>query len=260
MTRALLELPTHMRRRLADALEAGQLGEPYGESSLRSVLQLQDGAGKVSAALEAMARNGLDGRAAAVFLRAVEEAGQHEQKPDLVWSGPSVQGVNARSTRQVYEELLGSAEHSVWASSYAYFDGPRAFEVLARRMDEVPTLQVKLLLNVQRRHGDTTREDDLVRRFAERLWQRDWPGTRRPDVFYDPRALDLDGPSGVLHAKAVVTDYRSVYITSANLTEAALDRNIELGVLLRDHALAKSITSHLRALLEARLLVPLPSE
>ena len=42
----------------------------------------------------------------------------------------------------------------------------------------------------------------------------------------------------MLHAKAVVADGESVFVTSANLTDAALDRNIELGILLRDRTLA----------------------
>ena len=39
-------------------------------------------------------------------------------------------------------------------------------------------------------------------------------------MYYDPRALDLEGPGGVLHAKAVVVDDEAVFVTSANLTEA----------------------------------------
>jgi phosphatidylserine/phosphatidylglycerophosphate/cardiolipin synthase-like enzyme len=45
----------------------------------------------------------------------------------------------------------------------------------------------------------------------------------------------------VLHAKAVVADDEAVFVTSANLTEAAFDRNIELGLLVLDRALALSI-------------------
>ena len=172
-------------------------------------------------------------------------------KPDLVWSGSEVPGVHARDTRRVYEELLGSAEHSVWASSYAYFDGPRAFEVLARRMDALPDLRVTLLLNIQRRRGDTTAAEELVRRFADRFWERDWPGSSRPRVYFDPRSLELDGPAGVLHAKAIVTDDEVVFVTSANLTEAALDRNIEIGLLVRDRTLAASVSSHFRTLISS---------
>lgn len=179
--------------------------------------------------------------------------------PDLVWSGPEVSGLHARDTRRVYEELLGSAEQSVWASTFAYFDGPRAFEVLARRMDETPGLRVVLLLNIQRGRGDTTAPKHLVRKFADRFWGTDWPGEARPEVYYDPRSLELGGPEGVLHAKAVVTDDESVFITSANLTEAALDRNIEMGLVMRDRALAASVTMHFRGLIDRQLLRPLPA-
>ncbi len=69
----------------------------------------------------------------------------------------------------MYEELLGSAERSVSASTYAFFDGPKAFEVLACRMEARPELRVTLLLNIQRKWGDTTAADYVVRKFAERF-------------------------------------------------------------------------------------------
>jgi phosphatidylserine/phosphatidylglycerophosphate/cardiolipin synthase-like enzyme len=102
------------------------------------------------------------------------------------------------------------------------------------------------------------RSHQLVRTFADRLWGTDWPGEAKPRVFFDPRALDRDGPAGVLHAKAVVTDDESVLVTSANLTEAAFDRNIEMGMLYRDRAFALGITSHFRVLIDRKLLVRLP--
>jgi phosphatidylserine/phosphatidylglycerophosphate/cardiolipin synthase-like enzyme len=179
-------------------------------------------------------------------------------RADLVWSGPEVPGLHARDTRRVYEELLGSAEHSLWASTYAFFDGPRAFEVLARRMDARSELRVTLLLNIQRKRGDTTVADNLVRAFADRFWKSEWPGSSRPNVYYDPRSLELDGPGRVLHAKAIVADDEAVFVTSANLTEAALDRNIEVGLLVRDRALAASLSSHFRGLIDRGLLHRLP--
>ena len=107
--------------------------------------------------------------------------------PDFVWSGPEVPGLHARDTRRVYEELLGSAKRSAWVATYAFFDGPRAFEVLARRMDETPALKVTLL------------------------------------------------------------------------TGAALDHNIEVGLLVRDRVLAATMTTHFRTLIGRSLLTPLPA-
>lgn len=258
MTEALFALPAHLRRRLVDALAAGVLAVPYSVASLRSVLGGRDGDDDIMSALTSLQGMGMSGPACAAWIRAVEETASHTTRPDLVWSGPELAGVHARDTRRVYEELLSSAQRSVWASSYAYFDGPRAFEMLARRMDTKPDLDVRLILNIQRRRGDTTIAHDVVRRFADRFWGTDWPGRSRPQVYYDPRSLELDGPGGVLHAKAVVTDDEAVFVTSANLTEAALDRNIELGLLVRDKALAASVSSHFRALIDRRVLSPLP--
>jgi phosphatidylserine/phosphatidylglycerophosphate/cardiolipin synthase-like enzyme len=258
MIDAVLGIPSHLRERLASALDSGVLSAPLSVASLRSVLGHAEGAEEVVRALLELERLGISGRAAAAWMRTVEKAASRRPGPDLVWSGPEVPGLHARDTRRVYEELLGSAERSVWASSYAYFDGPRAFEVLARRMDARPELRVTLLLNVQRKWGETTAADQLVRRFADRFWKSDWPGSSRPRVYYDPRALDPEGPGGVLHAKAVVADEEAVFVTSANLTEAALDRNIEIGLLVRDRALAASVSSHFRGLIDRGLLKPLP--
>ena len=160
----------------------------------------------------------------------------------------------------MYEELIGSAQRSIWACTYAFFDGPKAFELLAQSMDATPELQVTLLLNIQRTWGDTTAADHLVRRFADRFWKDEWPGNVRPNVFYDPRSLDMGGPGGVLHAKAIVADNEAVFVTSANLTEAALDRNIEVGILFRDRTLALSLSNHFQGLIDKGLRSPLPME
>jgi phosphatidylserine/phosphatidylglycerophosphate/cardiolipin synthase-like enzyme len=240
------------------ALESGLLGPSPTLASLRSVLGNRENAEDLAAALVELGQLGISGPAAAAWLRTVERAAARTRKPDLVWSGPEIRGLHARDTRRVYEELLGSAERSIWASTYAFFDGPKAFEVLAQRMEATPALRVTLLLNIQRKRGDTTASEQLVRRFADHFWKTNWPGSARPSVFYDPRALEPEGPVGVLHAKAVVADDEAVFITSANLTAAALDRNIELGVLIRDRAFALAVGGYFRSLIARVLLKPLP--
>ena len=258
MIDALLDLPDHLRKRLASALDSGFLSPPYSIAALRSVLGIKEGGESVVETLIELERLGVCGAATAAWIRTVEEATSKMPKPDLVWSGPEVPGLHARDTRRVFEELLGSAERTIWASTYAFFDGPKAFEILARRMEATSSLQVTLLLNIQRKRGDTTKAEHLVRQFADRFWGTDWPGSSRPSVYFDPRALEPEGPTGVLHAKALVVDDEAVFVTSANLTEAALDRNIEIGLLVRDRALAASLVCHFQGLIDRGLLHPLP--
>jgi phosphatidylserine/phosphatidylglycerophosphate/cardiolipin synthase-like enzyme len=256
----LLSLSPAVRRRLTESLAAGTIGPPYSPMAVRSSL----GAGAEEADLVRTVLVSLDQarippQGIVLALRAADQAQEGVARPDLVWSGPEVPGLHARDTRRVYEELIGGAERSIWASTYAFFDGPKAFKILAERMDAKPDLAVKLLLNIARKWGDTTAPENLVKQFAGQFWAKDWPGQRRPEVFYYPRSLDLDATTGVLHAKGVVVDDEAVVVTSANFTEAALDRNIEVGVLSRDRTLAASLATHFRVLIERDLLRPLPT-
>lgn len=254
----LKTVPSHLLQRLASALETGQLDGTANATSLRFAIGTAEYADVILAGISTLANNGIDGSGAGAWLRMLDEATASTLKPDVVWSGPGVPGLHARETRWVYEELLSSAKQSIWISTYAFFDGHRAFEVIARNLDANVGLTVNILLNIQRKRGDTTAADQLVRRFADHFWNEDWPGTRRPNVWYDPRSLDEDGPTGVLHAKAVVVDNETSFITSANLTEAALDRNVELGVLLRDRTFSLTVAGYFQVLIDKGMLKPLP--
>ena len=257
MIDALLALPMHVRNRLVSALESRLLAPPYSEMAVRSTVGSAEWE-KILRVLGEWERMGVLPEAGVAWLRSLERVAERSPAPDFVWTGPEVVGLHARDTRQVYEELLNSAKRSIWASTYAFFDGPSAFATLAGRMDSTPGLRVTLLLNINRGPGDTSTADSVVSRFAERFWNQEWPGQTRPRVYYDPRSVDMGGLGAVLHAKAVVADEESVFITSANLTEAALDRNIELGLLLRDRTLAATTLMHFRTLIEKNLLQPLP--
>ena len=62
----------------------------------------------------------------------------------------------------------------------------------------------------------------------------------------------------MLHAKACVHDNDQVFVTSANLTPNALDRNIEAGLLVRDRTLAQALASHSQRLIDTGPVVQLP--
>ena len=256
MIDALIAMPSSLRRRLADALETETLAPPFTLASLRSTVGVHDK--DVLDALHEWHRLGVSGKAGAAWLRSLEAASSAIAPASLVWTGPEAKGLHSRNTRQVYEELIRTAKSSLLISTYAYFKGPKAFKGLADRMDSDPSLKVTLLLNIERGKHSTTVAKDLALRFTRQFWESDWPGQSRPRVFYDPRSLAPSGPKGVLHAKAVIADEQTLFVTSANLTDAALDRNIETGVLLRDRTIALTALAHFRGLIDQELLIPLP--
>lgn len=259
MTTSAFELPSHLRQRLIRALETEMLVPPYSELAVRTALGGDIDAASVYSELAVLEKRGIGGAAVAYALELAANAAANIHRPDLVWSGEEVPGLHARKTRQVFDELVGGAQNSLWICSYTYYNGPKAFEKLATRMDATPKLQVTLLLNIKRGWGDQTPAEELAIAFSNALWTKGWPGDRRPDVFYDPRSLKQDDETAVLHAKAVVADDQVAFITSANLTEKAFGENIEVGMLSRDRTVALSLSQHFRVLIERGLLEPLPS-
>jgi len=245
-------------RQLGGALQAGRLTVPFSAVSLQRYLA----ADRIEAAIAESQRLyevGMTGTQVAFLLAAV--ANDRADRPpfaevlDVVATGPEAPGVALRDTAVVVRELFANARRSVLVVGYAVHQGRSVFRALAERMDQRPGLDVRLCLHVPRPWRDETPANVLLQRFAERFKTQEWPGSRWPAVYYDPRSLELAaGKRASLHAKCVVVDRQVAFVSSANFTEAAQERNIEVGVLLRVPALAEQLTRHFQALIDAGVL------
>ena len=74
---------------------------------------------------------------------------------------------------------------------------------------------------------------------------------------YDPRSVEPrteHDKRSSMHAKCVVVDHRHVFITSANFTEAAQQRNIEVGLLLDSPPVARRLEGFFETLLGEGML------
>jgi phosphatidylserine/phosphatidylglycerophosphate/cardiolipin synthase-like enzyme len=155
--------------------------------------------------------------------------------------------------------MFQSARESILVAGYAVYQGRVVFKALAERMDQNPQLEVQMYLDIQRPQHDQSSPSELVRRFAERFARHEWPGQRFPTLFFDPRSLELEPTrKGSLHAKCVVVDDEVAFVSSANFTEAAQTRNIEVGVLVRSPAFARRLTEHFETLASIHVLRPVP--
>lgn len=246
MTDNLLRLSTGDLDALASVLRLSRLQPPFSAIALQRVVQT--GASQlVSADLNDLARQGFSVLQIATLCEAISADRSSRLSPqqmiELVTTGPEQDGAGNRDTGVVVRELFAQARHSVLISGYAVYQGDRVFQTLADRMHADPGLQVRMFLDVQRPLGDTSSESELVRRFSNTFRKENWPAERTlPNVYYFPRSL-IDGQKkACLHAKCVVIDETSVFVSSANFTEAAQERNIEVGLLIRLPLLASQIT------------------
>ena len=240
-------------RALAGGLRTGHLCPPYAPASVQRMLNGAVAA-EVSTGLQELAASGLPpaGIACALELLATgyENRPPIEDVVDLVTTGGGTSGGGNRTTSVVVGELFRNAQQSVLVAGYAVYQGQKVFQALADRMQESPDLDVRLFLDIQRRQGNTSAPTELVREFVQRFRTSQWPGGRPlPQVFYDPRSVTLEpGKAAALHAKCVVIDEFDLFVSSANFTEAAQQRNIEVGLRLRSSIVAGRIVRFFESL------------
>jgi phosphatidylserine/phosphatidylglycerophosphate/cardiolipin synthase-like enzyme len=238
---------------LADALVAGRCNPAEGPRGLADVLP--DGqAEPVARDLQDLSAGGLPPRQLAMVLRALAaeraDAQAIADRTELVWSGEETSS-QTRSTAVVVQQLFEEAQRTVLVASYAFdhsSGGDSLFAKLAARMDAEPGLQARFFVNVERRYGDDRTDEAIVAAFAATFRERVWPGKRMPEVHFDPRGLVLGAQRACLHAKCVVMDESAAFITSANFTEAAHERNYEAGILVRDGRIASSLAEQFESL------------
>jgi phosphatidylserine/phosphatidylglycerophosphate/cardiolipin synthase-like enzyme len=245
---------------LASGLRSGRLHAPIAAVAVQRFCSSEHAAA-VADRLQRLHEEGMRPEHLALLaetlVRTRKRQAQQADLVDLVWTGPETPATTNLDTGVVVRDLFGSAETEVVVAGFAVYQGQAVFKRLAERMEERPGLRVRLFLNVQRQPGDASRSEEVLRRFAQRFCAQEWPGERLPELHYDPRSLELDAVKRTsLHAKCVVVDRRTALVTSANFTEAAQTRNIEVGALIRCERFAKQLAEHFEQLAEARILQP----
>ena len=175
-----------------------------------------------------------------------------------MWTGPEASVSHSRDTSVVVEELFSTAERQVLVSSFVVHQGSVIFKPLAARMDQVPELHVRLFLHVNREWKDTRDDSELLREFAADFGAQ-WPWPKRPEVYYDPRTISADqAQRATWHAKCVLVDDDLAFVTSANFTEWAQQRNVEAGVLLRNRHFAGQLRQQFEGLIQSKQVHRLP--
>ena len=167
-----------------------------------------------------------------------------QQNTELVWTGPSTPVVPVRRTEQVLCDLIRCAEQRLTMTSFGIFQVPRLVEELEQALARGVALRI--VLGDREAHSDQEidrQRHQLGRVVAARATLLQWPPERRP--------RDEQGHAGLMHVKAAVAVSRLVFLTSANLTEAALERNMELGVLIRGGSMPVAIDHLIDALVES---------
>ena len=160
----------------------------------------------------------------------------------------------------VVRELFRAVEHDVLVAGYALFNARSIFEPLAERMVDNPAIRARLVINV----GQAAKTSDAAAAMADfrRAFRKHhWPDAPLPQIYHDPRAMHPHPESrAVMHATCVVVDGERCFLTSANYTEAAQARNVELGVIINDRVWARMVLEQFDSLIDRGDLHPVPMD
>jgi phosphatidylserine/phosphatidylglycerophosphate/cardiolipin synthase-like enzyme len=167
--------------------------------------------------------------------RASVGGGDHPEV-SIVCTGPDSPRSPVRLTSQVVHQLIEGARSRVTISSFSSYQIPTVMAALERAVTR--GVQIDLILESQ----DQLQGGGGAESFAGyRVFV--WPPEKRPDR------------NARLHAKTVTVDDDVVLLTSANLSAAAFDRNLELGALIRGGDVARTVQQHFDALIADGILV-----
>ncbi len=247
-------------KQLPDAIAAtvGSLGEAH----IEALAEAYRSAGSFTTALAAKARQAvpaphhadvdrmnlawaavpdLAGDSIALALESVQSAQRLSDTPvvEVVVTGPDSPAAPVRLTSEVVRQLIGQATRRVTLVSYAAYQLPSVIAALDAAVGR--GVQVSLILE-----SPEKLEGGGGSHAYARFRTYHWPIDRR------------DPPEAKLHAKAVIIDSSDVLLTSANMTGAAYDKNIELGVLCRGGGVASQVQRHFDALITRGVLERVP--
>jgi cardiolipin synthase A/B len=158
---------------------------------------------------------------------------------EMVWTGPFTGLVASRHTEQVLLEVIGSATSKLFIVSFVAYDIDSVKMALLDAIDR--DVKINILLESSKTYGGKI-DVDSIDSFKKAI-----PSANVYAWNSESKASELW--SGAVHAKCGVADGSLAFITSANLTRAAMENNMELGVLVRGGNLPEKLERHLVALI-----------
>jgi phosphatidylserine/phosphatidylglycerophosphate/cardiolipin synthase-like enzyme len=225
-------------RTLADRIES---------AAPRSVvLESVPGAASDAAAIfdAVLSEDGISTAAAGAYLRGVAAGLAHQEtavRIESVWSGPSVHGVPVRATAQVLISLIRQATSELMLMTYS----AKPYEPLREALGAAVGrgVAVMAIMETLQGAGSAISGEEPAMAFhglGVELWH--WPAARRAEQ------------GAKMHAKIAVADRRELLVSSANLTQSGVGKNIEAGLLVRGGTAPQRAAEHITALRSAGML------
>lgn len=219
------------------------------ESLIRSIQSEFGSSNAIKQLLRFIENTQIEPNDLSIILRTVQAQKKQEglSSLSLVWSGPNLTGVPMRLTAQVIKEMINDAKESLFISSFSFYKIKEIIQLIDLAVDR--GVHVSLLLETPQSSNYKVKTDPLKlidKALLKKITVFIWP--------YKNRKKEGDKQTGSLHAKFIIQDNTKLFISSANLTQSAMDRNIELGVIIEDKETVNKVLSQIQSLMSQNII------
>lgn len=225
-------------RKVVDAKANVSLSDVVGTATAKAVVERLVDAWRVTSVGS--------GELASMLLAAshtFENVSKH-QSTELVWTGPTTPFVSARRTEQALLQVINAAKQTLFVTSFVAYD----VSTIVKALNEASTrgVSISMLLESSQEHGGSISFDAIRKLKALVPNAHLYTWRDRSEIF----------SGGRVHAKVAVADRHTCFITSANLTGFAMERNMEAGLLLSGGNIPQMLEEHLYALVSLNIVSP----
>ncbi|MBZ2187846.1 DISARM system phospholipase D-like protein DrmC [Alcanivorax sp. JB21] len=169
----------------------------------------------------------------------------NQQSVELVWTGPTTPFVSARRTEQSLLQVINSAEHTLFITSFVAYDVASVIKALNAAAGR--GVAISILLERSQSDGGSISFDAIAKMKV-----------LVPEAKIFTWGISSEPFSGgSVHAKIAVSDDHRCLITSANLTGHAMEKNMEAGVLISGGIIPKALSNHLKSLVAMKVISPI---
>ncbi len=165
-----------------------------------------------------------------------------EQQIELVWTGPSSQLIATRKTEQALLEVIAASSGRLFMTSFVAYDVASIMKALTGAIGR--GVKISMLLEASDKHGGGVSIDAIGKMKV----------TLPAAQIYSWAGKDSAFIGGKVHAKVAVADETICFISSANLTGHAMEKNMEAGVLITGGITPQSLHRHLEALVTTQVI------
>ena len=248
LTEARRRMPRHIWQQLATQLTASTSSiDSASTRQATAELLNRDAAWILSESFEKNPRTSWSEIAAAMV--AVDYlVGDNASPTEIIWTGPTNGRFPVRRIDQVLYDLIANAKQRIVLVTFAAHRVRHLCEHLIHAVGRGVELTL-IVESEEESEGQLTR--DAIEAFSN-------VPAAKTHLYYWPlakRERNQAGRPGKLHMKCAIVDDIAL-IGSANLTDDAFNRNMELGMLVREQATVETLSEHFRELIRAKVLVP----